>query len=106
MLQVECREEKEMIKTKELIERIGSVVGDNDTDEYLELLEYIRENNETEGDNEEWKRKYEENDKEWRRRYRERFFKKEDVEDDDEYKDEEEKKYTYEELFDESEEEK
>lgn len=95
-----------MLKTEELIERIGKVVGENESDEYLELLEYIRDNNETE-DKEDWKSKYEENDKEWRKRYRERFFKKEveDVEDEEDNRDDEvKKKYTYEDLFDESEE--
>lgn len=89
-----------MIKTEDLIERIGKVVGENDSDEYLELLDYIRENNETE-DTEDWKKKYEDNDKAWRTRYKERFFKKseKDEEVDEDLEEDLEKKYSYEELF-------
>lgn len=66
------------IKTKEeLVANLTKLIGDNNSDENLALLEDVSDTYddlcgkaETGTD---WKAKYEENDKEWRQKYRERF---------------------------------
>lgn len=101
-----------MVKSKsELIEQVKAVLGENDSDEALSLLEDVSDtltDFETKTDGEDWKKKYEENDKAWRTKYKERFSapvgKSVDTENDDLVDDtgetiEEEKPLTFENLF-------
>lgn len=102
-----------MIKPKdELMADIKSYIGDDTSDESIELIENISDsiNSYTAGENEDWKTKYEELDKAWRTKYKERFFsdveetKKDEVKIDDIDDEQEEKKsYKYEDLFEEKE---
>lgn len=76
-----------VLSREEAIEKLSNFIGDNDSDEAIELLEDISDT--LTGDGEDWKTRYEENDKEWRRKYKERFLGKtneddETVEEDDE----------------------
>lgn len=64
---------------QELFEKIHGVLGKLETDESVEFLEDMTDTyNDLEsranGDGEDWKRKYEENDEAWRRRYSDRFL--------------------------------
>lgn len=68
-----------MIKNyDEIMESIKQRLGDDTSDEALSFIEDISdtlksfEGNNT--DNEDWKKKYEDNDKMWREKYKERFF--------------------------------
>lgn len=63
-----------MVLTKEkLIEAIQSKLGTEDSD--LEILENITDtiNSFTDTEQEDWKKKFEENDKAWREKYKARF---------------------------------
>ena len=76
-----------VLSREEAIEKLSNFIGDNDSDEAIELLEDISDTLTV--DSEDWKTRYEENDKEWRRKYKERFLGKinedeETVEEDDE----------------------
>lgn len=66
------------IRTKEeLLNSLKSILPDDMSDEGLALLEDFSDtltSLSTKDDNEDWKKKYEENDKEWRQKYRDRFF--------------------------------
>lgn len=96
-------------KLEELMSKAKELFGDDSRDEVLEFYEDISDTYvEREGDGEDWKSRYEENDKMWRDKYRERFFKK--VDEETEYTDvdgdgdvDEVKKYEYEDLFEEKE---
>lgn len=55
----------------ELISKVFKYIGDKNDDESISLLEDITDT--LDGDGEDWKKKYEENDASWRKRYRERF---------------------------------
>lgn len=71
------------VKNKEeILEAIKTRVGDNTDDETISLLEDVSDTftdleTRANGDGEDWKTKYEENDKSWRERYTNRFFSKE-----------------------------
>ena len=92
----------------ELIDKIKTKIGDDTSDESIELLEDVSDTFNANNDWEKWKTKYEENDKEWRKKYIERFSGSgsgghndddaDDDDDDDDYDDNEEKT-TFEELF-------
>lgn len=67
------------IKTQEeLLTSIRGLLADDTSDEAISLLEDVTDTlgsfSSTNNDNEDWKKKYEENDKEWRQKYRDRFF--------------------------------
>ena len=67
------------IKSKEeLLNGAKAIFGDSETDEVLEFLGDITDTLEDYenkvNDNEDWKKKYEENDSNWRKKYKERFF--------------------------------
>lgn len=84
----------------ELIAKIKAKIGDDTSDESIELLEDVSDTFNANNDTENWKTKYEENDKEWRKKYIERFSGSgDDRHDDDDDDDAEEEKTTFEELF-------
>lgn len=87
---------------EELLDSIRTIVGENTTDEVLGLLDDISDTYDSlsTDPNEDWKKKYEDNDKAWRTKYRERFFNgKDDDEDDEEDNGNDRDKYRYENLF-------
>lgn len=62
---------------EELLTNIRGLLADDTSDESLSLLEDVSDtfnNLSSNNDNEDWKKRYEENDKEWRKKYRDRFF--------------------------------
>lgn len=80
----------------ELIAKIKTKIGDDTSDESIELLEDVSDTFNANNDGEKWKTKYEENDKEWRKKYIERFS---GTKPDEEEEEEEEEKTTFEDLF-------
>lgn len=89
----------------ELITKIKAKIGEDTSDESIELLEDVTDTFNANNDGENWKTKYEENDKEWRKKYIERFSGSGDNHDDGDDGDDgddsdnEEEKTTFEELF-------
>lgn len=88
----------------ELIAKIKTKIGDDTSDESIELLEDVSDTFKANNDGEDWKTKYEENDKEWRKKYIERFSgsgsgEHDDDDDDDDDDGDNEEKTTFEELF-------
>lgn len=55
----------------EIMEMVGKLLGDRDDDEALSMIEDFGDSY---PDDEDWRKKYEENDRQWRDRYRKRFF--------------------------------
>lgn len=58
---------------------IQSVVKDDTSDDSISFVENMTDTyndlmNKVNGDGEDWKKKYEENDKQWKERYKHRFF--------------------------------
>lgn len=91
-----------VLKKEEFIEKISKLIGDENSDENLELLEDITDTFDSFSDAENWKEKYENNDKEWREKYRKRFetpTEKKDGESEETEEKEEKEKTTFEELF-------
>lgn len=96
-----------MVKSKdEIIASLKAVIGENDSDEVLTLLEDVSDtlnvdNTAVTKELEDLKQKYEALDADWRKRYRDRFFG--DVEEETEeiiFKDDEtETQLTYDNLF-------
>lgn len=67
---------------EEILEAIKTRVGELTDDETISFLEDVSDTftdleTRANGDGEDWKKKYEENDKSWRERYTNRFFSKE-----------------------------
>lgn len=67
---------------EEILEAIKTRVGEQTDDETISFLEDVSDTltdleTRSNGDGEDWKTKYEENDKSWRERYTNRFFSKE-----------------------------
>lgn len=67
---------------EEILEAIKTRVGEQTDDETISFLEDVSDTftdleTRVNGDGEDWKTKYEENDKMWRERYTTRFFSKE-----------------------------
>lgn len=67
------------VKTKEeILNQLNAIVGENDSDDYLNLLTDINDTyadfESKSNDTTNWKQKYEDNDKEWRKKYRDAFF--------------------------------
>lgn len=85
----------------ELIAKIKAKIGEDTSDESIELLEDVTDTFNANNDGEDWKTKYEENDKEWRKKYIERFSGSGSGDQDEEEKEEEEEeeKTTFEDLF-------
>lgn len=96
-----------MVKTKdEIISMISARIGDDNSDEAIELLEDVTDtltDYETRtADSTNWKEKYEANDKEWRDKYKERFMSGSSPKDEEIIEEEEEEKpksYNYDDLF-------
>lgn len=85
----------------EILENVSKIIGDNNSDEALTLLEDIQDTF-NDKDNTDWKQKYEQNDADWRNRYKERFLTGNtelDPKDDDDDGGEPEKPLTFENLF-------
>lgn len=62
-----------MKKSKdEILTAIREIIGDNNSDEAIALIEDVTDSFTDEES--EWKRKYEENDRNWRQRYMDRFM--------------------------------
>lgn len=93
------------IKSREdLLNDLNSFIGDNEDDSAISLVEDITDTLtelETNKDNENWKTKYEENDKAWRKKYKDRFFSKNENEDENEVGNEDNEKIpkTFNDLF-------
>ena len=84
----------------ELIGKIKAKIGEDTSDESIELLEDVTDTFNANNDGEVWKTKYEENDKEWRKKYIERFSGSVvNDHDEEEEEEEEEEKTTFEDLF-------
>lgn len=68
------------VKTREeILESFKSRLGENPDDESISFLEDVTDTlddfeKRANGDGEDWKSKYEENDASWRKKYTERFF--------------------------------
>lgn len=92
-----------VLKKEEFIEKISKIIGDENSDENLELLEDITDTFDSFSNTENWKEKYETNDKEWREKYRKRFEtpseKKDEESEEETEKKEEKEKTTFDELF-------
>lgn len=56
----------------EILTAIREIIGDNNSDEAIALIEDVTDSFTDEES--EWKRKYEENDRDWRKRYMDRFM--------------------------------
>lgn len=94
----------------EILESVQTRLGEDTSDEAIAFVEDITDTlndfeNKTK-DEEDWKKKYEENDASWRKKYKDRFFgggrpSEEEIEDDfeDIEKDEEKTVKTFEDLF-------
>ena len=93
------------VKNKEeILEQIKNLLGENDSDDAIQLIEDISDTIGEPKDDTDWKVKYEENDKAWRTRYRDRFYGKVDDEDElekelNKEKDEEEEIINFDDLF-------
>ena len=84
--------------TKEdFMERLRTFLGEDTSDEALTLIEDANDSFE-EGDGEDWKKRYEDNDKEWRQKYKDRFINKSE-EDDKEDDIEQPEKKSFNDLF-------
>ena len=89
-------------KGEELLAMIKGVIGEDTSDESLQLIEDVSDtiNDYEDRAKEDWKAKYEANDKTWREKYRDRFFNgKPESDPEDEPDDERPKRLTYENLF-------
>ena len=87
---------------EEFIGAVNGIIGDRTDDEALGFISDMADTYDElhSSENEDWKRKYEQNDAEWRNKYRERFMSP-TTEKDDIIEDEKETKKikTYEDLF-------
>jgi hypothetical protein len=75
-----------VLSKDELLKVVNTLVGEGTNDETLKTIEDVTDtiNSFSDNANEDWKKKYEENDASWRNKYKERFFSanKEDEEED------------------------
>lgn len=85
----------------QFFERIRERIGDSTSDADIQFMEDITDtyNKLEQNGQEDWKKKYEENDKQWRTKYRDRFFSAVKDDDDEPKQQEEEQKLTYDSLF-------
>lgn len=88
------------LSKEELLEKVRKYLGDRTDDESIEIVEDINDSFDT-SDEDEWKRKYEENDKMWRDKYISRFFEKKEEETPTEHVEEEKEYNTFDDLFEE-----
>lgn len=93
------------LSKEELLEKVRAYVGDRTDDDTIEIIEDISDSFDT-TDADEWKQKYEENDKMWRDKYVSRFYdkKEEEFESPTEHEEEEKEYSSYEDLFEEEDE--
>lgn len=91
---------------EDILNAIRERVGEQNDDDTITFLEDVTDTltdleTRANGDGEDWKTKYEENDASWRKRYTERFFSGEpnDPDPDPEPEPEPEEKLTFESLF-------
>ena len=68
-----------IVSKADLLKKINEIVGDNTSDAVLGLLDDVSDTfddaeKRANGDGENWKEKYEQNDAEWRKKYRDRFM--------------------------------
>lgn len=68
-----------ILNKEDFFSKIKSRIGDDNSDDALSFIEDITDTyndleSKTNGDNEDWKTKYDELDKSWRDKYRARFF--------------------------------
>lgn len=87
-----------------ILNAVKARIGEDQSDEALELLEDIADTftEVSKNSTEDWKKKYEENDASWRKKYRDRFFAKTgevESEEDEDTDGEDRKILNYEELF-------
>lgn len=91
----------------DMLAKLKERIGNDTSDEALQLIEDVTDtiDNYENNSNEDWKKKYEDNDNMWRNKYKERFFgKKENTDesiydDNDDDKDIKTENLTYENLF-------
>ena len=87
------------IRTREeLLGQLKTVLGDNASDEALGLVEDFSDTMTGLAEQEDWKKKYEDNDAQWRAKYKERFFAPSPV-DEQEEKEERPEPRSYADLF-------
>lgn len=68
-----------VVTKEQMMEQVKAIVGENTDDATLKFLEDLTDTmtdleTKAQGDGEDWKAKYEQNDKEWRERYQQTFF--------------------------------
>lgn len=66
-----------VLSYEELMAKAQGIIGERDDDEVLSFLEDMKDTvsaSNTDTNNENWKKKYEENDAKWRKTYRDTFF--------------------------------
>ena len=68
-----------VLSKDDFMSAIKGRIGDDNSDESLAFLENMTDTyndlfTKANGDGEDWKTRYEENDKQWRERYKERFY--------------------------------
>ncbi len=91
------------LSKEELLEKVKTYVGDRTDDETLEIIEDISDSVDS-SEEDEWKKKYEENDKMWRDKYISRFFDEKGEESHitpTEHEEEEKEYKTFDDLFEE-----
>lgn len=77
-----------VLTREDYLERLNTLVGEDNTDEALQIIEDFTDTFDNLGtqndnnDNENWKQKYEELDATWRQKYRDRFMNSQTTEED------------------------
>lgn len=73
---------------EELLKSLNTLIGDNSSDENLEILEDVtdtlKDYEEKTADQTDWKTMYEQNDADWRKKYKERFLSGETIKEEQE----------------------
>ena len=96
-----------MIRSKEeMLDKVNKYIGEDTSEEAIELIEDISDSYDSFSDPEDWKAKYEELDETWKKKYKERFFEGsnktptgEDVDGETHEEAEEKELVTYEDFF-------
>ena len=66
-----------VLSREQLLARISELVEDTSNEQFLAVLDDVSDTYDAQTpdpNQEDWKKKYEDNDKQWRERYRDRFF--------------------------------
>ena len=76
-----------ILSREDYLERLNTLVGEDNTDEALQIIEDFTDTfdnlgTQNDNDNEDWKQKYEELDATWRQKYRDRFMNSQTTEED------------------------